>query len=296
PGGRRRTGRARHPGERGAAWPRTGSARDRSSQGDGAQSLPGAGTLAPGVARCRRGRSAPAPHGAAARSPGRLRHVHAPVRHVGTHRQVVDHAAHARGLPRIIPRVARLHEVVHLAGEVPVPVCHVHLNSVWIDPLVLEQVLQHGVSDVLIVREAARVALRPEVVAHPRPAVRRRAAVPFLDRRLGRTVELFAVELAAHPPTAATAAVLFLVAVVRAALPETAPAASAAPFPALGPSQRVVFAVAVPADSALAELAAVLPEPPTTPPLGAVLTTVLLRAELLLSARPGAAAVQPIVA
>src|SRR5690606_6666792 len=181
-------------------------------------------------------------------------------------------------------------------GKLHDPVVHIHIDAVRIDPFVLEQVLEHGVADVVIIHAADRTALIAKLVAHARPPVRRGATIPLLDPRLGRTVEILTVELAAPSRPATAARVRLLVTVEGAGLLETASRAAAVPLPALHSTGHILLAITEPAAPTLLVLFAVLPEASPAPPGVSVLAAVFVRAALRLAAWAGAAAVEPIVA
>src|SRR5690606_13705832 len=125
---------------------------------------------APGATGRSAGAAAPS---SPAFAPGRLRDVHLVARDIRAHRQVVDDAAHARALPGVIPRVARLHEVVDLAREGHHAILDVDLDAVRVDPGVLVHVREHRVPDLVVAHAALGLAELVEVAAGAGPAVGR---------------------------------------------------------------------------------------------------------------------------
>src|SRR5690606_28015229 len=110
--------------------------------------------LRPCRAPQRRSAGAPASSLPAALASRGLRERHLVTWDVRAHGQVVDDAAYARALPGIVPRVARLHEVLHLSGEGHHAVLHIDSDAVRIDPGVLLQVRDHRLADLVVDRKS----------------------------------------------------------------------------------------------------------------------------------------------
>src|SRR5690606_15538036 len=91
--------------------------------------------------------------------------------------QVVDDAAHAGALPGVVPRVARLHEVVDLARQGHHAFLHIDLDAVRVDPGVLVHVREHRVPDLVVGHAAFGLVHVVQVVAGAGAAVGRCRAV-----------------------------------------------------------------------------------------------------------------------